>query len=206
MNKKFGMMKKIYESILIMGIMALLNSCSPGKKITAEQIDSNYPIILVKAKNVENKISTVRIPLVFEISKHTLKEIKLLIPTGYLYKNQYYQRSNWTSTGRSYHVEKGILKENLPTPPEIKLQKKEFVFYTSHRPHYTKGDELYTFFQPYLNRMEKERKDTLQISTINELKNGHRDIIENFLEGDTILIKIFQNRDIDAYTYPVEVK
>ena len=54
--------------------------------------------------------------------------------------------------------------------------------------------------------MERERKDSLHISTINERKNGHRDIIENFLKGDTILIKIFQTRDINAYTYPVEVK
>ncbi len=199
-------MKKIYESILIMGFMALLYSCSPGKTITAEQIDSKYPIILVKAKNVENKISTVRIPLAFEISKYTLKEIRLGTPS-YLYNSLYYKKDSRRLIGSgNYHLEKGILKENHPVMPEIKLRKNVFIFYTSHQPYYTEGDELYTFFQPYLNRMERERKDTLHISTINELKNGHRDIIENFLKGDTILIKIFQTRDINAYTYPVEVK
>jgi len=70
---------------------------------------------------------------------------------------------------------------------------------------------IFIYYNKYINEgnvpaSSQDEKDTLQISTINELKNGHRDIIENFLEGDTILIKIFQNRDIDAYTYPVEVK
>ena len=42
--------------IFILIIIVTCFSCSSNKKIVVEQIDSNYPIILVKGKNV-NKIS-----------------------------------------------------------------------------------------------------------------------------------------------------
>lgn len=53
--------------IFILIIIVTCFSCSSNKKIVVEQIDSNYPIILVKGKNV-NKISTIKFPLVFNIS------------------------------------------------------------------------------------------------------------------------------------------
>ena len=53
--------------IFILIIIVTCFSCSSNKKIVVEQIDSNYPIILVKGKNV-NKISSIKFPLVFNIS------------------------------------------------------------------------------------------------------------------------------------------
>lgn len=45
---------------------------------------------------------------------------------------------------------------------------------------------IFIYYNKYINEgnvpaSSQDEKDTLQISTINELKNGHRDIIENFL-------------------------
>ena len=88
--------------IFILIIIVTCFSCSSNKKIVVEQIDSNYPIILVKGKNV-NKISTIKFPLVFNISTSFFDKSAKLGSIGYLHNSLLLKKATWMAGAILYN-------------------------------------------------------------------------------------------------------
>lgn len=63
-------MKKI---LITLSTILILCGCVSSDKININQISSEYPIVLKKGRN-SNKITAVKIPLVFEVSKKSFKK------------------------------------------------------------------------------------------------------------------------------------
>lgn len=184
-------------------LIVFLCGCASGNKVNINQISSEYPIVLKKGRG-SDKVSAVKIPLAFEISKESLKKVQLA-NEGYWYNNKYFRRDSWGAGITTFHVENNTLKANIYLQ-DIKFRKKVFVAYTSHRPQYAEGDELSDFFEPYLKKMRRENKDSLHIESVDILKAKSPRIIENFLCGDSILFRVYCGHELVTYTYPIQVK
>ena len=184
-------------------LIVFLCGCASGNKVNINKIPSEYPIVLKKGRD-SDKISAVKIPLAFEISKKSLKKVRLA-NEGYWYNDKYFRRDSWGAGVTTFHIENNALKENIYLQ-DIKFRKKVFVAYTSHRPKYAEGDELSDFFEPYLEKMRRENKDSLHIESVDILKAEAPDIIENFLCGDSILFRVYYGQELVTYTCPIQVK
>lgn len=77
--------------VLSMILIVCLYGCASGNKVNINQISSKYPIVLKKGRD-SDKVSAVKIPLAFEISKESLKKVQLA-NEGYWYNNKYFRRT-----------------------------------------------------------------------------------------------------------------
>ena len=190
--------------IFILIIIVTCFSCSSNKKIVVEQIDSNYPIILVKGKNVNN-FSSIKFPLVFNISTSFFDKSAKLGSIGYLHNSLLLKKATWMAGAILYNPKSDDLQP-VKRLQKISFIKNEFVVYTRHSVSYHKNDELERFFQSYCDYMNENHKDTLHIESIQQLKNKNPDLVNAFLEGDSLLFRVYYNHNLVPYTYPVRVK
>ena len=163
--------------MLVLVIIITLFSCSSNKRLIVEQIDSNYPIILVKGKN-SNKIATIRFPLAFNISKSSLGNDVKIGSLSYLYNSALSEKATWMAGAILYSYQNNELK---PTKglQKINLTKKEFVVYTRHYVSYGINDDLWQIFQPYYDYMNENHKDTLHIESLRQLKNREPNLVKD---------------------------
>lgn len=89
---------------------------------------------------------------------------------------------------------------------EVDVVKNKFVVYTRHSISYDISDEIGRFFQPYYDYMYENHKDTLHIESIQQLKNKNPNLANTFLQGDSILFRIYYNEKLIPYTCSVQVK
>ena len=190
--------------MLVLVIIITLFSCSSNKRLIVEQIDSNYPIILVKGKN-SNKIATIRFPLAFNISKSSLGNDVKIGSLSYLYNSALSEKATWMAGAILYSYQNNELK---PTKglQKINLTKKEFVVYTRHYVSYGINDDLWQIFQPYYDYMNENHKDTLHIESLRQLKNREPNLVKAFLQGDSLLFRVYYNNKLIPYVVPVQVK
>ncbi|WP_278724875.1 hypothetical protein [Bacteroides finegoldii] len=190
--------------MLVLVIIITLFSCSSNKRLIVEQIDSNYPIILVKGKN-SNKIATIRFPLAFNISKSSLGNDVKIGSLSYLYNSALSEKATWMAGAILYSYQNNELK---PTKglQKINLTKKEFVVYTRHYVSYGINDDLWQIFQPYYDYMNENHKDTLHIESLRQLKNREPNWVKAFLQGDSLLFRVYYNNNLIPYVVPVQVK
>ena len=190
--------------MLVLVIIITLFSCSSNKRLIVEQIDSNYPIILVKGKN-SNKIATIRFPLAFNISKSSLGNDVKIGSLSYLYNSALSEKATWMAGAILYSYQNNELK---PTKglQKINLTKKEFVVYTRHYVSYGVNDDLWQIFQPYYDYMNENHKDTLHIESLRQLKNREPNLVKAFLQGDSLLFRVYYNNNLIPYVVPVQVK
>lgn len=190
--------------MLVLVIIITLFSCSSNKRLIVEQIDSNYPIILVKGKN-SNKIATIRFPLAFNISKSSLDNDVKIGSLSYLYNSALSEKATWMAGAILYSYQNNELK---PTKglQKINLTKKEFVVYTRHYVSYGINDDLWQIFQPYYDYMNENHKDTLHIESLRQLKNREPNLVKAFLQGDSLLFRVYYNNNLIPYVVPVQVK
>lgn len=192
------------KNMLVLVIIITLFSCSSNKRLIVEQIDSNYPIILVKGKN-SNKIATIRFPLAFNISKSSLDNDVKIGSLSYLYNSALSEKATWMAGAILYSYQNNELK---PTKglQKINLTKKEFVVYTRHYVSYGINDDLWQIFQPYYDYMSENHKDTLHIESLRQLKNREPNLVKAFLQGDSLLFRVYYNNNLIPYVVPVLVK
>ncbi|MFR3928718.1 MAG: hypothetical protein ACLTZR_12235 [Parabacteroides merdae] len=192
------------KNMLVLVIIITLFSCSSNKRLIVEQIDSNYPIILVKGKN-SNKIATIRFPLAFNISKSSLDNDVKIGSLSYLYNSALSEKATWMAGAILYSYQNNELK---PTKglQKINLTKKEFVVYTRHYVSYGINDDLWQIFQPYYDYMNENHKDTLHIESLRQLKNREPNLVKAFLQGDSLLFRVYYNNNLIPYVVPVLVK
>ena len=190
--------------MLVLVIIITLFSCSSNNRLIVEQIDSNYPIILVKGKN-SNKIATIRFPLAFNISKSSLGNDVKIGSLSYLYNSALSEKATWMAGAILYSYQNNELK---PTKglQKINLTKKEFVVYTRHYVSYGINDDLWQIFQPYYDYMNENHKDTLHIESLRQLKNREPNLVKAFLQGDSLLFRVYYNNNLIPYVVPVQVK
>ena len=192
------------KNMLVLVIIITLFSCSSNKRLIVEQIDSNYPIILVKGKN-SNKIATIRFPLAFNISKSSLDNDVKIGSLSYLYNSALSEKATWMAGAILYSYQNNELK---PTKglQKINLTKKEFVVYTRHYVSYGINDDLWQIFQPYYDYMNENHKDTLHIESLRQLKNREPNLVKAILQGDSLLFRVYYNNNLIPYVVPVLVK
>lgn len=192
------------KNMLVLVIIITLFSCSSNKRLIVEQIDSNYPIILVKGKN-SNEIATIRFPLAFNISKSSLDNDVKIGSLSYLYNSALSEKATWMAGAILYSYQNNELK---PTKglQKINLTKKEFVVYTRHYVSYGINDDLWQIFQPYYDYMNENHKDTLHIESLRQLKNREPNLVKAFLQGDSLLFRVYYNNNLIPYVVPVLVK
>ena len=192
------------KNMLVLVIIITLFSFSSNKRLIVEQIDSNYPIILVKGKN-SNKIATIRFPLAFNISKSSLDNDVKIGSLSYLYNSALSEKATWMAGAILYSYQNNELK---PTKglQKINLTKKEFVVYTRHYVSYGINDDLWQIFQPYYDYMNENHKDTLHIESLRQLKNREPNLVKAFLQGDSLLFRVYYNNNLIPYVVPVLVK
>ena len=89
---------------------------------------------------------------------------------------------------------------------EINVVKNKFVIYTRHSTSYNINDEIGRFFQPYYNYMAENHKDTLHIESVQQLKKENPNLAKVFLQGDSLLFRIYCNEKLIPHTCPVLVK
>ena len=89
---------------------------------------------------------------------------------------------------------------------KINLTKKEFVVYTRHYVSYGINDDLWQIFQPYYDYMNENHKDTLHIESLRQLKNREPNLVKAFLQGDSLLFRVYYNNNLIPYVVPVQVK
>lgn len=198
------MIKQIPIFALVIIITLTLLSCSSNKKLVVEQTDSNYPIVLVKGKD-SNKIATVRFPLVFNISKSSFDNDVKIASLSYLYNSSLSKKATWMAGAILYSSQNDELQ---PTKglQEIGLAKKEFIVYTRHYVSYHTNDDLGHFFQPYYDYMIDNHKDTLHIESLQQLTRRKPDLVNAFLQGDSLLFRVYYNNNLVPYIVPVQVK
>ena len=196
------MIKQIPIFALVV-VMTLL-SCSTNKRLVVEQTSSNYPIVLVKGKD-SNKIATVRFPLVFNISKSSFENDVKIGSLSYLYNSSLSKKVTWMAGAILYSSQNDELQ---PTKglQKIDLTKKEFVVYTRHYISYGINDDLGHFFQPYYDYMSENHKDTLHIESLQQLTRREPDLVNAFLQGDSLLFRVYYNNNLIPYIVPVQAK
>lgn len=196
------MIKQIPITVLLFTIT--LFSCSSNRRLIVEQVNSDYPIILVKGKN-SNKIATIRFPLVYNISKTSSGNDVKIGSLSYLYNSCLSEKATWMAGAILYRPQNNELK---PTKglQKINLTKEEFVVYTRHYISYDINDDLGQFFQPYYDYMNENHKDTLHIECLQQLKNREPNLVNAFLQGDSLLLRVYYNKNLIPYVVPVQVK
>lgn len=193
-------MKRIFY---IIELVLILYGCASSDGIKVNQISSKYPIILIKGIGTD-KISAVRIPLAFQISKSSFQNIEFT-HGGYWHNSDLQKENYWEAGAALYYIDNDSLKRSKKAQ-KITFHKITYVLYTSHRLNHIKSDSLQCFFQPYIDRMTKEGKDTLHIGSIEEFDNTNPNIIADFLLGDSIGFLLYNGEKSSRYTYPVKVK
>lgn len=173
--------------------------------VNYEQINSEYPVILYRSIKTK-KISIVRFPLVFNISLNHEKKVDLRNPNYYC--NSKYLKHDFWEAGSLLYFKKTdsllLLKSNadlrfLTTNP------REYVIYTRHYDVDT-SNIVQNMFSSFIDRMEKEGKDTLHIESISQLKQTNTDLVYGLLKGDSIKFIYYYNNFFHSKYVPVEVK
>lgn len=190
-------MRKVVISLLL---LLLFCSCSSQNKeyISVEQIDSNYPI-RIGGDTTKNIIYQIGFPFVYKIKKNTFEKIRLY-RGNYIYNAEY-------SKNRGSNVSLLSTKmEYLNKDEFLGRLTKEYIFMSSHIPDTTRDIKI--LLQPYLNRMRKEKKNTIYIESIQELKKTNPELLIGLINGDSIGIMYTrnENKNLGEVFLPVEMK
>lgn len=180
--------------------IALCTAC--GSKIQVTQAGSDYPVVLVKGKNVK-QITTIRLPIVLHISKRSSDDISLG-SVSYWHGSQSENKSTWQPGATLYKTDNDTLTY-CNQLQEIGFGESEFVIYTRHHVLSGTKDEIEYLFQPYYDYMEKNGKDTMHIASLNDWEKSNPGIVRNLLEGDSILLRMYKNGKMQPQTYPVQI-
>ena len=189
-------MKKI--SILIIFFIC---SCSTNRHIDdlvqIEQINSNYPVIL-RGDIEKNEIFALKFMFAYKIRKKSSKKIDLKRDCNYYSK----RRGNWRGGNFAYLNKNGELSNDTEY---LDYNYKEY--YVGYQYGYLDSDTLtQRIFQPYMEKTKQENKDTLHIESIQELKKINPELINGFLQGDSIRFRFRYGKKYGTITLPVEVK
>ena len=194
-------MKKIFIILFIL----LLDACSSSKNvkdlIKVEQIESIYPVEIYATKS-KNRIHAINYPLTYRIKKTNAETTYLIRHGNYYYGNKYCYKGHWYGGGTLFLCKDGMLKEDVEY---LNTDYNEYVAYTHHYD-IDSTKSVQQMFQPYLEKMKQENKDTLHIESIQELKKINPELINGFLQGDSIRFRFRYGKKYGTITLPVEVK
>lgn len=190
------------KNIIIICVCLLFLGCSKIP-ISVKQIDSNFPVIVMMDSSI-NKIDMIQFRLCYEIKKKQLKKI-WLGPSDYFYPNE----DGFTTASTlfySYH------NDTLEYVNDINNKKRFLSFFKTYqyvidvvKPVDT-IQEVQNNFQYYIDKMVQQRKDTLHIESIQQLKKSNFQFINDLLAKDRIIIQFVENEKPYEIGYSIEVK
>ena len=192
-------MKKILLIIISALILVSCSKVNVVDDIEINQIKSNYPVIL-KLREDGTACATM-FPLAFNLSKKTLRKIRISDP------------SNFFHVGPLPTTKKLFLKDgnDLIYPSyeqkELRFKTQEWVVYVQYF-NISKEQHMQQLFSHYLERAKAEHKDTLHIGNIQQLKQSAPELLNKFLQGDSIRLNFYYQYNDYYYNIilPVEIK
>lgn len=191
--------------------ISMLKIVAQNSFVNIKRIETNYSICL-KSDSLNSKIIMVQFPLVFEAC-NLLSEKIALYHYGYYTNNSDKSRINeqgWRDRGVLIYQK---TNEGLRTPyhsGRILINEQEcnkYVIYTTHAVG-NQGDYQKQLL-PYLKIMKTQKKDTLNIGNMKEVKQKFPRLFDDFIAGDSIEFcfwKLYKNSKEERHVFPVLIK
>ena len=184
-------------------LLFVIENCASNKKdlISIKQVKSPYQIAIERDKN--NIISHVYLYLTYNIHKSSSKSIRLSTPSYY---NKYNRLTTWKSA-ILYSMEPDTLlfvNSVYNKKRFIDYDDQNYVVYAVNYIDTIKSKQA--VFIPYIEKMRIENKDTLHIGTIQEIRDKNPELVNGFLQGDSIRFVFYYDKGYHTITLPVEVK
>lgn len=191
------------KNIAIFILLLLFCACFSQRKeyIRVEQVDSNYPI-MIGGDTTKNVIFKIGFPLVYKIKKNVFENIDFH-RSVYMYNGEFRKGQKEEQSIIPYASYFKVLSKKEEA---VKYFPKEYIYWTSHIPDTTLV--VRELLQPYLDRIRKEKKNPIQIESIQELKKTNPAFLKGFLSDDSIAIGYLTNekRTIRYTVLPVEIR
>ncbi len=191
------------KNIIIVCSCLLLLSCSK-ESISVKQTKSNFPVILMMDSST-NKVDFVLFDLCYEIKKNRLSKMWVGF-TDYAYPVKEYGYKEANSLGYIYRNDTlEYLNRNYYDRRYLRCFTSDQYVVKIGKPVDT-ALEIQNMFQPYIDKMLQQGKDTLHIESIQQLKKSNPELINNLLTGDLMRIGFVKNDKSYSSIFPVEVK
>ncbi|CAL2104599.1 hypothetical protein [Tenacibaculum sp. 190130A14a] len=197
----------MYKTTILSQILYLITFIFFGCKSVDEKINFSHQkinsnIIIRSASDNKNSIIRIQFP-----SKLTLTNNSKICDIDFLVLE--YKYANIAST-KNYNI--AYYTENKGKLTRVKNNKKKTISpntsidYIVHTRHYVDSSRAtQKHFEPYVDRMLKENKDTLHIGTVTEFKQKHKDLFEMLTKNDSISIQLLDNGKFGKrITVPIE--
>ena len=198
------------KTVLIFVQLILLVSCNKyySNSIRVRQIKSTYPII-IRGDTATNRIVAINFPLAYIIKNTSKEKVRILPPPSYFWNSLYCKKQGYYSNALlCYTDEKKQLKTVDINTDEALIcdNEKIYIVYTEHYKIDTKSSKIQSIFLSNINEMKTKVQDTLHIESIQQLKQSNPELVNGFLQGDSIRFVFHYDKKFQTITLPVEVK
>ena len=191
-------------AITIVCCCLLLLGNSIFKSVSLKQTESNYPVVIWKSSKT-NSISHIEFDLCCEIKQQRLSTTKLS-RADYAYREGEYDLIGAGAHAMLYSFHNDTLEYVGNENKKRFLSLKPYPYVVKVTKPVDTIPELQNRFQPYIDKMLHQGKDSLHIESIQQLKESNPQLINNLLEGSYISIDFSRNGEFYYNIFPVEVK
>ena len=190
---------KIFCIIFTVLIAVSCISSNFSDNVTIRQTESGYSVVI--SKNEEDKV-LVLFYLTYDIRKKKMCKIRLSSAKYFSEKDKTF----WFPA-----ILYSINADSLVYVNDA-YNKKRFLSYFSLKyvvrgRHYMKNfPDAQRILAPYFEKMKSEHKDTLHIGTIQQLKQTNPELMNELLQGDSILFNFVYKDNFHHLKLPVEIR
>lgn len=195
-------MSKLKIIVVVSVLVFSLNSCKDTKEaIVIEQLKTDYPVVL-RMSSKYKKVFLIKLPLKLKIKNNSLRRRSF---TSIDYKYKPYSWSHGIVLCREQEknlkrISNNKLKHIYPYEEEV------FVFKTYHR--LDSSQTFQKYFSEDIKKMIALNQDTLLVGNLDHFKCNYKEIFDQLVNNDSIIIDFWNPRAGDnlngRITVPVE--
>ena len=179
------MLKRFLFLILILPILITCKS----EFLKLKQVESTKQVVLKMEYNKKldkDQISTINFPIEFIVENNSYKKEKI---EKLVYLYQPFKEYSQNQTANLYVYKKNKFESLNLFFDDVYIDKggKKFLIYTKH----TVLDTLNfneDYFAPFINKMRKNKTDSLLMGTLPEFKQKHSKLTQSLLSDDEVII------------------
>lgn len=197
-------MKKVL--CIIFATLIVLSCVSPNfsDNVSIHQTESDYSVVI--SRNEDDKVF-VLFYLTYDIRKNKMYKIRL----G---SAKYFSEKDRTEKDRTFWFPVLLYSLNADSLVYVNdsYNKERFLSYFSRKyvirgRHYMKNFlDAQRILMPYFEKMKSEHKDTLHIGTIQQLKQTNPELMNVFLQGDSVEFTFYYKDRFHDIRLPIEIK
>lgn len=191
---------------VIVVALAVASCASPkfSDNVTIRQTESDYPVAITRNEKGQEFILFY---LTYAINKRNMRKIRLSDAT-------YFSEKDRTEKDRTFWFPVSLYSINADSLVYVNdsYNKKRYISYFSQKyvirgKHYMKNfPKAQLILAPYFEKMKSEHKDTLQIGSIQQLKQINPDLMNELLQGDSIRFDFYYKGRYQDIKLLVEIK